>query len=77
MDKTKCYDIFQRTKVQKMRMYHTRSIKDVMFYSTEMKKLDKKLKRIQVVKRMGYKILSSYGNPTYIQLALQEIKLVK
>lgn len=60
-----------------MRMYHPRSIKDVMFYSIEMKKLEKKLKRIQLVKKMGYKVLSGYDNPTYIQLALQEIKLVK
>lgn len=50
LDKTKCYDIFQGTKVKNMPMYHRRTIKDVMFYSVNMKKLNKKLRRIQVVK---------------------------
>ena len=29
-----------------MRMYHKRTIKDVMFYSIKLKKLNKKLRRI-------------------------------
>ena len=43
MDKSKCNDIFQGTVVQGMNMYQTRTIKDVMFYSIETKKLIKKI----------------------------------
>ena len=50
LDKTKCYDIFQGTKIKSMPMYHKRTIKDVMFYGVQIKKLNKKLRRIQIVK---------------------------
>ena len=39
MDKSKCYDIFQNTKVSGMRMYtQDRTIKDILNYSIEVKK---------------------------------------
>lgn len=44
LDKTKCYDIFQGTKIKNMPMYHKRTIKDVMFYGVQIKKLNKKLR---------------------------------
>lgn len=74
-DKSKCYDIFQATKVNNLRMYQKRTIKDVMFYSIEMKKKEKMMKNIQLLKRIGYKILSGYGNLAYVHLSLEEIKL--
>jgi len=60
-----------------MPMYHKRTVKDVMFYSINMKKLNSKLLRIQLVKKMGIKVVSGYDNPIYIQLCLSEIELIK
>lgn len=45
-DKGKCYDIFQSTSVDKVRMYQRRTVQDVIFYSINLKKIKTKLKRI-------------------------------
>lgn len=46
MDKSKCYDIFQFLQIKNMEMYQRRTIKDILFYSIEMKKLTRELKKI-------------------------------
>lgn len=38
-DKSRCYDMFQKTKVKGLKMYRNRTIKDTLFYSMEQKKL--------------------------------------
>ena len=77
LDKSKCYDFFQGTVVNKMRMHQTRSIKDVIFYSIKFKRLNKILGQIQLLKRMGSSLFSCRGNPTYVKLALEEISIQK
>lgn len=37
-DKNKCYDIFQYTKVNNMRMYPSKSMRDVLMLRFEMRK---------------------------------------
>ena len=72
MDKSKCYDIFQKTKVSGMRMYsQDKTIKDILKYSTEIKKLVILLKNIQLLKSLHPTILSGYNNLTFIQMTLR------
>ena len=72
MDKSKCYDIFQKTKVSGMRMYsQDKTIKDVLKYSIEIKKLVILLKNIQLLKSLHPTILSGYNNLTFIQMTLR------
>lgn len=47
-------------------MYQKRTLKDMMFYSQNMKKINKNLRRIQLVKKIGKKIVSGYDNPIFI-----------
>lgn len=78
MDKSKCYDIFQTTKVGNVRMYsQKRTIKDIIFYSMEIKQMEKKIKNIQLIRKMCPKLLTGYKNLTYIKLTLKEIQLAK
>lgn len=58
-------------------MYQKRTIKDVMYYSIEIKKRDQQMKNIKLLKRIGYKLLSGYGNLSFIELTLKEIKIAK
>ena len=58
-------------------MYETRTIRDVMFYSIQFKKLMRELGQIQLVKQLGLSVLSGYDNPIFIQLAIREINLQK
>ena len=72
MDKSKCYDIFQKTKVSGMRMYtQDKTIKDILKHSIEIKKLEKLLKNIQLLKSLHPTILSGYNNLTFIQMTLR------
>lgn len=78
MDKSKCYDIFQKTKVNEMRMYtQKRTIKDIIIYSVEIKNKERELKNIQVLKKLCPNIINGYNNLTFIGLTLREIKLAK
>lgn len=78
MDKSKCYDIFQKTKVNDMRMYsQERTIKDIISYSMEIKNKERLLKNIQLLKRLCPNILNGYNNLAFITMTLREIKLAK
>ena len=47
MDKSKCFNIFQKTKVNGMKLYsQERTIKDIIHYSIEIKSKEKELKNI-------------------------------
>ena len=78
MDKSKCYDIFQRTRVNDMRMYsQERTIKDIISYSMDMKNKERMIKNIQLLKKLCPNILNGYNNLAFITLTLREIKLAK
>ena len=77
MDKSKCYDIFQGTIVKDMKMYQSRTIKDVLFYSIATKSLTKKLNSIRLLKNMVVKVIACFDCPIYILLSLEEIRKEK
>ena len=78
LDKSKCYDIFQKTKVNGMKMYtQKRTIKDVIQFSIEIKNKERNLKKIQIFKKLCPYMLNGYNNLGFIQLTLREIKLTK
>lgn len=58
-------------------MYNPRTVKEFLYYSIEIKKMQKQLKTIQLVKNIGIDILSGYDNPLYLELLLEEIKITK
>ena len=73
LDKSTCQDIFMATKVNQQRMYNSRTIKEALTYSIEIKKIKKQLKTIQLVKNIGIEMLTGYDNPLYMNLILEEI----
>ena len=78
MDKSKCHDIFQRTKVKGMRLYSQgRTFKDIINYSIDIKSKERSLKNIQLLKKLCPTILNGYNNLTYIKMTLREIKIAK
>ena len=78
MDKTKCYDIFQKTRVNEMKMYtQDRTIKDVISYSMELKSREKELRNIKLMTSLCPNLMISYNNLTGIKLTLKKINLIK
>ena len=77
MDKNKCYDVFRNTKVANSRMYQIQSVKDTIYYSLKIRKLEQKLKHIRLMKSIGHELLSGYDNTSFIQATLEEIQIVK
>jgi len=76
-DKSKCFDIFQKTKVNNFQMYPQNNSLDFMSYNNEMKRKTKMLQRIQIVKGFASHAFTGYGNLTYIKITLKEIKISK
>ena len=78
MDKSKCYDIFQKTKVNGIKMYtQKRTIKDIINQSIEIKNKERDLKNIQLLKKLCPNIINGYNNLTFIRLTLKELHLTK
>lgn len=73
MDKSKCYDIFQRTKVNNYQMYPVKKSVDFTRFANEIKKKQKMLQKIQVVKGIASRAFCGYGNVTYHRMTLREI----
>lgn len=74
-DKSKCFDIFMKTKVNNYRMYPIKHQLDFQKYINDTKKSSKLLQKIQVVKGIAFKSFSGYGNLTFIRITLKEIQL--
>ena len=78
MDKSKCFDIFQKTKVNGHAMYsNQRTIKDLINYSIEIKNKERELRNIHLLKKLCPNIVNGYNNLTFITMTLREIKLAK
>ena len=76
-DKSKCYDIFQKTKVNKYQMYPVRHQLDFQKYVNDTKKTLRLLQKVQVVKGLAHGLFAGYGNMIYIRMTLREIDLTK
>ena len=60
-----------------MKMYQDRTIRDMIHQGTEIYKKMYMIKNIQLIKRIGHKVISGYENTTYISATLEEIRLAK
>jgi len=77
MDKSKCYDIFQKTKIYQYHMYPRIPMFELIKFNKASKDKTKVLEKLQIVKNIAKDAFNGYGNLTYINITLEEIKLTK
>ena len=58
-------------------MYQTRTIKEIVSLSIELRNYERKLKNIKLIKALARNLLSGFDNLLYIKLTLMEIELTK